>query len=67
LQVQLVTSCSRGISKSAKSEGFGIPYTLTADFLIGPDQTILLAHYADFVSDHLPFEEIELYLGLRIK
>lgn len=35
---------------------------LTADFLIGPDQTIRLAHYADFVSDHLPFEEIEPYL-----
>jgi peroxiredoxin len=35
---------------------------LTADFLIGPDQTIRLAHYADFVSDHLPFETVESYL-----
>lgn len=36
---------------------------MTADFLIGPDQTIRLAHYAGYVSDHLPFEEIERHLN----
>jgi peroxiredoxin len=33
-----------------------------ADFLIAPDQTIVEAKYADYVSDHLPFAVIERYL-----
>jgi peroxiredoxin len=36
---------------------------LTAEFLIGPDQTIRLAHYAGYVGDHASFEEIERLLG----
>lgn len=36
---------------------------MPADFLIGPDGTILEAHYADYVWDHLPFERVEAFLG----
>jgi peroxiredoxin len=38
---------------------------MPADFLIGPDLAIREAHYAQVVTDHLPFERIEEALGLR--
>src|SRR5262245_45214984 len=31
---------------------------IPADFLIGPDLVVRRAHYAAYVTDHLPFEEI---------
>jgi peroxiredoxin len=37
---------------------------MPADFLIGPDLTIQRAHYAEYVMDHLPFEDIERFLTL---
>ncbi|GEM46499.1 redoxin domain-containing protein [Deinococcus cellulosilyticus] len=33
-------------------------HRMPADFLIGPDQNIWMAHYADYVYDHLPLEAI---------
>lgn len=36
---------------------------MPADFLIAPDQTIVEAKYADYVTDHLPFAVIEQYLA----
>ena len=39
---------------------------MPADFLIGPDLTIERAHYGTYLSDHLPFEEVERILGLDI-
>lgn len=32
---------------------------MPADFLIGPDGVVLRAHYANFITDHLPFETIQ--------
>jgi hypothetical protein len=32
---------------------------MPADFLIEPGLRVRRAHYADYVMDHLPFEEIE--------
>jgi hypothetical protein len=37
-------------------------HRMPADFLIGPDQTVLRAHYGTFPGDHMPFEEIERLL-----
>lgn len=39
---------------------------LPADFLIGPNGIIQLAHYANYVTDHLSFEVIEQQLGLHV-
>jgi peroxiredoxin len=36
---------------------------MPADFVIGPDGTIVAAHYAQFVWDHLPFPELEELAG----
>ena len=36
-----------------------------ADFLIGPDGTILLAYYGRDISDHLPVEIILQRLGAQ--
>jgi peroxiredoxin len=56
--------------KEATANGFvltpeeGSNFTrMTADFLIAPDQTVVEARYADYVSDHLPFAVIEQYLA----
>lgn len=38
-------------------------FRMPADFLIAPDQTVIEAKYADYVSDHLPFAVIERYLA----
>jgi peroxiredoxin len=35
---------------------------MPAEFLIGPDLTVQVAHYAEYVMDHLPFEVIERFL-----
>ena len=35
---------------------------MPADFLIGPDGRILLAHYGSHIGDHLPITEIEEFL-----
>ena len=37
---------------------------MPADFLIGADGTIIAAHYASVVWDHLPFATIESVLGI---
>jgi thioredoxin-dependent peroxiredoxin len=34
-------------------------YRMPADFLIAPDSSIQIAHYAEFVYDHLDFEILE--------
>ena len=36
---------------------------MPADFLIGPDGVVLRAHYANFITDHLPFEAIQQALA----
>jgi peroxiredoxin len=36
---------------------------MPAEFLIGPDLTVRVAHYAEYVMDHLPFEVIERFLS----
>ncbi|HET9223812.1 MAG TPA: redoxin domain-containing protein [Roseiflexaceae bacterium] len=36
---------------------------MPAEFLIGPGLTVEIAHYADYVMDHLPFEVIERFLS----
>lgn len=38
---------------------------MPADFLIGPDGVVLRAHYASFITDHLPLEAIEQILTAR--
>ncbi len=38
---------------------------MPADFVIGPDLIIERAYYGTYLSDHLPFEEIERSLMLR--
>ena len=35
-------------------------YRMPADFLIAPDSSIRIAHYAEFVYDHLEFERLEV-------
>jgi thioredoxin-dependent peroxiredoxin len=35
-------------------------YRMPADFLIAPDSSIQIAHYAEFVYDHLEFEKLEV-------
>lgn len=45
-----------------KEEGSNF-YRIPAEFLIGPNLTIQRAYYADYVGDHLSFEEIERLLG----
>jgi thioredoxin-dependent peroxiredoxin len=37
---------------------------MPAEFLIGPDMTIQVAHYAEYVMAHLPFETIERFLAV---
>ena len=39
---------------------------MPADFLIDADGTVQLAHYAEHVSDHLPFDAIDAALGLQV-
>jgi peroxiredoxin len=39
---------------------------MPADFLIGADGTVLVAHYAQHVSDHLPLDAIDAALGLPV-
>jgi peroxiredoxin len=36
---------------------------MPAEFLIGPDMTVQIAHYAEYVMDHLPFEVIDRFLA----
>lgn len=38
-------------------------HRIPADFLIGPDGTIIEAFYADLIGQHLSFETIEAYLN----
>lgn len=37
---------------------------IPADFLIGPDLVVARAHYAEYVTDHLPLDAVEAFLGL---
>jgi peroxiredoxin len=39
---------------------------IPADFLIGPDLAVRRAHYAAYVTDHLPFEAIEQLIGQEV-
>ena len=53
----------------AMNEGFkpgkmeGERALIPADFLIGPDLTIKKAFYGEHAGDHLPIEDIELFLN----
>jgi thioredoxin-dependent peroxiredoxin len=38
-------------------------YRMPADFLIAPDSSIQIAHYAEFVYDHLDFEKLETVIN----
>ena len=40
----------------------GIQNLIPADFLISPDQTIHTAFYGSDIGDHIPFEQIDLFL-----
>lgn len=51
---------------AAAEQGFALTpeegsnfYRMPADFLIAPDSSIQIAHYAEFVYDHLEFEKLE--------
>jgi thioredoxin-dependent peroxiredoxin len=37
-------------------------HRLPADFLIGPDSIVRIAHYAEYAYDHLGFDRLEPYL-----
>ncbi|GGJ45283.1 redoxin domain-containing protein [Deinococcus roseus] len=56
--------------QEASAAGFALQHEegsnfhrMPADFLIGPDLRIVVAHYADYVYDHLPFEEVFRLVG----
>ncbi len=41
----------------------GTKTRIPGDFLIGPDGRIQKAFYGEVISDHIPFEEVEKFLG----
>jgi thioredoxin-dependent peroxiredoxin len=52
--------------ESAAANGFALTpeegsnfYRMPADFLIAPDSSVHIAHYAEFVYDHLDLEKLE--------
>jgi thioredoxin-dependent peroxiredoxin len=52
--------------EAAAANGFALTpeegsnfYRMPADFLIAPDSSIKIAHYAEFVYDHLDLEKLE--------
>jgi peroxiredoxin Q/BCP len=56
--------------QAAAAQGFaltqepGSNFTrMPADFLIDPDGVVLRAHYANYITDHLPFDVIEQQLA----
>lgn len=49
-----------------KEEGSNF-YRIPADFLIGPTGAVEVAHYARYVTDHLPFEVIEQHLRSAVR
>ena len=58
--------------KEASAAGFELTreegsnfYRIPADFLIDPTGVIRQAYYSDIVGEHLPFAEIDNYLGIR--
>jgi peroxiredoxin len=62
-----------GIIRLAAEAGFRLAHEeganmnrMPADFLIGPDGLVRLAHYAEFVTDHLPFAEIKACLDADV-
>lgn len=61
---RVTAAAERGfqLTKEAGSNFLRMP----ADFLIGPDGSLLEAHYADYVWDHLPFERIEERIGVAV-
>ena len=59
-QAAIAAAAAQGFTLT-KEEGSNF-HRMPADFLIGPDQTIRVARYANFVTDHLPFETIDEYL-----
>ena len=44
-------------------KGEGAISQLPAEFLIGPDQTIARAYYGKDIGDHLPLEEIDVWVA----
>lgn len=44
----------------------GTKNLIPADFLILPDQTIHTAFYGNDISEHIPFEQIDAFLGHKI-
>ncbi|MFI5275047.1 MAG: redoxin domain-containing protein, partial [Ktedonobacterales bacterium] len=41
----------------------GRKFRMPADFVLGPDQTIRLAHYGQDAGDFLPFSELDNYIA----
>ncbi|MFN8537104.1 MAG: peroxiredoxin-like family protein [Thermomicrobiales bacterium] len=61
---QVAAAAERGFPLT-KEEGSNF-LRMPADFLVGPDGSVLEAHYADYVWDHLPFERIDAFLGVAV-
>jgi hypothetical protein len=49
--------------KLGGNDADGIQNLLPADFLISPKQTIHTAFYGCDIGDHIPFEQIDLFLA----
>jgi signal transduction histidine kinase/peroxiredoxin len=52
-----------GLVNDGPAHGDGVLDRLPAEFLIGPDQRIELAHYGKDIGDFLPLEILERHLG----
>ena len=64
---------AEGIIHEAAAHGFALTqeagsnfYRIPADFLIGPNLIVQYAHYASYVTDHLPYEVIEQFIAQEV-
>ena len=64
---------TEGIIQEAAAHGFALTkeagsnfYRIPADFLIGPNLIVQYAHYARYVTDHLPYEVIEQFIAQEV-
>jgi peroxiredoxin Q/BCP len=62
---------TQAIARAAAAAGFSLAHEagsnfdrIPADFLIDPNGVVRIAHYAEFVTDHLPFDVIEHTIGI---
>ena len=59
--VAYMNAASKGFMKVGPSEG--PVHRLPADFLIDEDGIIRSAYYAPTIGEHIPFEEVDAFLG----